>query len=140
SRGAVLQRILWYAALGYGLVWLLYGLSQAVYTVVAPLFGDANAWQEAINGSLLFVGAMITGLVIVVLYTLWLQRLAASTPRLREVVPQGMLAVAAALGAVFFLAGLILLLEGVVEELVPDGRPLTADGWAGAVGVLVAGL
>lgn len=140
SRGAVLQRIVWYAALGYGVVWLLYGFAQAIYTAVAPLFGDGNAWQEALDGSLLFVGAIITGGLITWVYVRWLQRLAARTPRLQELAPQGLLAVPAALSAIFFLTGIILLLNGLVEQVVPDGTPFTADGWAQAVGIAVAGV
>lgn len=140
SRGAVLQRIVWYAALGYGVVWLLYGVAQAIYTAAAPLFGDANAWQEALDGSLLFVGTIITGGLITWVYVMWLQRLAARVPRLQELVPQGLLGVPAALSAIFFLAGVILLLNGVVEQIVPGGAPPTADGWAGAIGTLIAGI
>ena len=140
SRGAVLQRILWYAALGYGLVWLLYGVSQGVYTALAILFGEENAGQEALNGSLAFVGTILTGALITALYGLWLLRLAARVPRLRVVIQQGMLAVAAALSAAFFLAGLILLLQGAVEQVVPAGLLAGADGWATGLGVLVAGL
>ncbi len=140
SRGAVLQRILWYAALGYGLVWLLYGVSQAVYTALAILFGVANAGQEALNNSLAFVGTILTGLLITALYGLWLLFLAARAPRLRVVIQQGMLAVAAALSAGFLLAGLILLLQGVFEQVVPDGLLAGADGWAAALGVAFAGL
>ena len=140
SRGAVLQRVLWYAALGYGLIWLLYGVAQAVYTGLAPLFGNANAGQESLNSSLPFVSQILTGLLIMVPYGLWLRRLAARVPRLQVVVQQGMLAIAAALSAGFFLAGLILLLQALVERLVPAGQQVEADSWAGAVGVLVAGL
>ena len=125
-----MQRILWYAALGYGLVWLLYGVSQGVYTALALLFGEENAGQDALNGSLAFVGTILTGALITALYGLWLLRLAARVPRLREVVQQGMLAVAAALSAGFLLAGLILLLQGVVEQVVPAGQ-LGGAGWLG---------
>ncbi len=140
SRGAVLQRILWYAALGYGVIWLLYGISFAAYTAFAPLFGDANAWQEALENSLPFVGALLVGALIIVPYTLWTQRVAARLPQLREAIHQGIAAIPAALGAAFFLAGLILILSGLVEQGVPAGRPPDADDWATAVGALIAGL
>jgi hypothetical protein len=140
SRDAVLQRIVWYAALGYGVVWLLYGFAQAIYTAVAPLFGDGNAWQEALDGSLLFVGAIITGGLITLVYVSWLRHLAARLPRLQELVPQGLLAVPAALSAGFFLTGIIQLLSGVVEQVVPGGKPFDADGWAQAIGIFVGGI
>lgn len=140
SRRAVLQRVLWYAAFGYGLVWLLYGVAQGLYTAAAPLFGDASAWQEALDGSLAFVAELLTGLLISVPYALWLHRLAQREPRLRESMRQGMLAIPAALSAVFFLTGLSMLLGGLVEKAVPAGNPPGADSWAGEVGILVAGL
>jgi hypothetical protein len=140
SRGAVLQRVLWYAALGYGMIWLLYGLAQGVYTAAAPLFGDANTWQEQLNNSLPFIGGLLTGLLITLPYGVWLQRLAIRTPRLRELVQQGLLAIPAALSAAFFLAGIIQLLSGLVERVIPAGNPPDADGWAGGVGFLVAGI
>ncbi len=140
SRRAVLQRVLWYAALAYGVIWLLYGVTQAVYTGAAVLFGDANAWQTALNSSLPFVGELLVGLLVTLPYALWLRRLAAREPRLRAAVQQGLLAIPAALGAVFCLTGIILLLSGLVEQLVPAGNRLDADGWAAAVGVVVAGV
>jgi hypothetical protein len=140
SRGTVLQRILWYAALSYGLVWLLYGVAQAVYTAAAPLFGDSNAWQDALNGSLSFVGELLTGVLVTLPYAWWIRRMAARMPRLQEAIGQGLVAIPAALSAGFFLAGLILILNGLVERVVPAGQPPDADGWATAVGVLVAGL
>jgi hypothetical protein len=140
SRGAVLQRILWYAALGYGLIWLLYGIAQGVYTAVAPLFGDANAWQDQLTSSLPFVAALVVGLLITAPYALWLRRLAARVPQLGAAVQQGLLAIPAALSAGFFLTGIILLLMGLVERVVPGGSPPDANGWATAVGVLVAGI
>jgi hypothetical protein len=140
SRGAVLQRVLWYAAFGYGLVWLLYGVAQAIYTAFAPLFGDANTWQEALNGSLAFVGELLTGVLVTTPYAVWLHRLAQREPRLREASWQGVLAIPAALSAGFFLAGLSILLGGLVEQAVPAGHPPSADGWATGLGVLVAGL
>lgn len=139
SRGAVLKRILWYAAFGYGLVWLLYGVAQGIYTATSPLFGDASAWQEALDGSLAFVAELLTGLLIATPYALWLRRLAQREPRLREASWQGVLAVPAALSAVFFLTGLSMLLGGLVEQVV-GGNPPDAQGWATAVGILVAGL
>ncbi|HLV97399.1 MAG TPA: hypothetical protein VKT82_01870 [Ktedonobacterales bacterium] len=140
SRGAVLLRVLWYAALGYGLIWLLYGVAQGVYTAVAPLFGDSTAWQDELNSSLPFIGQLLVGLLITVPYALWLQRLAAREPRLRAAVQQGLLAIPSALSAAFFLAGIILLVMGLVERVVPAGNPPDANGWATAVGVLVAGV
>ncbi len=139
SRGAVLQRIVWYGALGYGLVWLLYGITQAVYTALAPLFGDAEAWQEALNSSLPFVGSLLTGVLITLPYALWIRRMAARMLPLQEAIQQGLVAIPAALSAGFFLAGVILLLGGLVERVVPAGSPPDADGWATAVGALVAG-
>jgi hypothetical protein len=140
SRGAVLYRILCYLALAYGLVWLLYGVAQAIYTATAPLFGDANAWQESLNGSLAFVGELLTGALIVLPYLRFIRRVAAQAPDRRQAIQQGLLAIPAALSLGFFLAGLILLLRGLVEQFAPAGSPLDADGWATALGVLVAGL
>lgn len=140
SQGAVLQRIVWYAALGYGLIWLLYGVAQAVYTAVAPLFGDSNAWQESLISSLPFVGELLTGALIALPYAWWIRRMAARMPQRQEAIGQGVVAIPAALSAGFFLAGLILVLGGLVERVVPAGQPPDADGWATALGVLVAGL
>jgi hypothetical protein len=140
SRGAVLQRVLWYAALGYGLIWQLYGVSQGIYTGLASLFGESTAWQEALNTSLPFVGELVVGLLITVPYALWLRLLAAREPRLSASVRQGLLAIPSALSAAFFLTGIILLLMGLVERVVPGGNPPDAGGWATAVGVLVAGI
>jgi len=140
SRRAVLQRILWYAALGYGLVWLLYGVSQAIYTGAAALFGASDAWQESLNNSLPFVGALLTGALIASPYALWIRRMAAQMPARWVAIHQGLLAIPAALSLGFFLAGVTLVLEGLVEQIIPAGNRLDADGWATAVGALVAGL
>ncbi|HEY7358777.1 MAG TPA: DUF5671 domain-containing protein, partial [Ktedonobacterales bacterium] len=140
SRRAVLQRVLWYAAFGFGLIWLLYGVAQGLYTAASLLFGDASAWQEALDSSLAFVAELLTGLLITIPYALWLRRLGQREPRLREAIWQGVLAIAAALSAVFFLTGLSMLLGGLVEQVVPGGTPPDAQGWATAVGILVAGV
>lgn len=140
SRGLVLQRILWYAASGYGVIWLLIGVAMGIYTGAAVLFGVPNAWRDALNAFLPFVGVFITGLLIATPYFLWLRRLAVQMPDRRQAIQQGLLAIPAALSAGFLLAGVILLLQGAVEQAVPSSSPVGAAGWATAVGALVAGL
>jgi hypothetical protein len=140
SRGRVLQRILWFAALGYGLVWLLAGIALAFYTGLAVLYGAPGAWQQSLDDSLPFVGTLLTSVLIIVPYLLWIQWLAAQKPDFRRTILQGLLALSAAVSISFFLVGLILTLEGVVEQLVPAGSTLDAKGWATAMGMLIAGL
>jgi hypothetical protein len=140
SRGSVLQRIVWYALYGYGLIWLLVGVAQGIHTGAAVLYGVPDAWQDALNGYLPFIGVFVTGALIVTPYFFWLRRLAAQMPDRRQAIQQGFLALPAALSAGFFLVGVILLLQGALEQVVPGGSPIGADGWARAVGVLVAGL
>ncbi|GEM_PF-2528302 len=140
NRGAVLQRVLWYAAWGYGVIWLLVGVALGIYTGAGVLFSAPDAWQEALYNYLPFIGALITGALIATPYGFWLRRMAERAPERGQAIQQGMLAISAAVSAAYFLVGAILLLQGAFEQLVPIGSPIGADGWATAVGALVAGL
>ncbi len=140
NRGAVLQRIVWYAAFGYGVIWLLVGVALGIYTGAGVLFSAPDAWREALYNYLPFIGAVVTGALIASPYFFWLRRLAAWAPERRQAIQQGLLAISTAVSAAYFLVGVILLLQGAFERLVPAGSPIDADGWATAVGALVAGL
>ena len=138
--GAVLQRVLWYAALGFGIILFLAGAQQGFDIGLGTLFGVENAWQNALEGGLTFISLLLTGVLIALPYVLWLRRLAAQRPALRLAIPQGMLALLTAISAGFFLTGAVLALDGLVEQVTPGGYPLRPDEWATAVSVLIAGL
>jgi len=140
--GSPLERVAWFIAFGYGLIWLLVGVQMLVNTIAATPFGVGNAWQPALNNGLPFIGTMLTGIVIALLYLRWLLSVYNSAPlaHRRSAARQGVLAIAAALSSLFFLSGAVEVLDGLVEQLIPNGMRLDANGWAVATSVLVAGL
>ncbi|HEU5201019.1 MAG TPA: hypothetical protein VFU32_15375 [Ktedonobacterales bacterium] len=138
--GAVLQRVLWYAALGLGIILFLAGVQQGVNLGLSALFGVENAWQEALEGGLAFISLLLTGILIALPYVFWLRRLAVQRPALRPAIPQGMLAILTAISAGFFLTGAAMVLDGLVEQVVPGGKPLRPDEWATAVSLFITGL
>jgi hypothetical protein len=138
--GAVLQRVLWYAALGLGIILLLAGAQQGFDIGFGVLFGVDNVWQNALSGGLTFISVLLTGILIALPYLFWLRRQAAQTPALRPAIPQGMLAILAAISAGFFLTGAVAVVDGLLEQVTPAGHPLQPDGWAAAVSILVTGL
>ena len=73
--GAVLQRVLWYAALGLGIILLLAGAQQGLDVGFGTLFGVDNAWQNALSGGLTFISVLLTGTLIALPYLFWLRRL-----------------------------------------------------------------
>ncbi len=139
--GSAVQRVIWFVAFGYGVVWLLLGVQQLVDAVAGTLFGVGNAWQYALNGGLSFIGVMLTGALIALLYLRWLLRLyTGSLASHRPAAQQGVLAITAAISSILFLIGAIAVLDGLLEQVIPNGSRLDPSGWAAATSILVAGL
>jgi hypothetical protein len=138
--GAVLQRMLWYAASGLGIILFLAGVEQGGNPGLSALFGVENAWQDALSGGLAFISLALTGILIALPYLLWLHRLAGQMPARHSAMQQGVLAILTAISAGFFLTGAAMVLDGLVEQVVPGGKPLRPDEWATSVSLLIAGL
>ncbi len=137
---SVLRWILRFVAFGAGIIWVLVGVESLVQMVAEGALGVSDAWQIAFRDGLPFIGELLTGALIAVPYFFWIRRVSSSLPETRQAVEQGALAVPAALSAGLFLAGLSLVLAGLLEEVIPGGTPPAAESWAMALGLLVAGL
>ncbi len=138
--GAVLQRALWFVVFGYGVIWLLVGVEQTIFPMAASLFGETNAWRAQLENALPFVSTLLTAALLVLPYARWLRGEAKRRPEHQPAIEQGILGIVAGVSLLFFLTGLVLLLAGLVEQVVPDGSRLEAGDWATAVSILIAGL
>jgi hypothetical protein len=137
---SVLRWILRFVIYAYGVGWLLVGIESLVQTVVESALGVGDTWQVAQRDGLPFIGELVTGALIALPYFFWIRRVSATSPASRQASEQGLLAVPAGLSAGLFLAGLAMLLSGLVEQLLPGGSPPSPEGWAVAWALLVAGL
>jgi hypothetical protein len=139
--GSAVQRVVWFIAFAYGVAWLLLGVQQLVDTIVGTLLGVGNAWQNALDNGLPFIGVIVTGALIATLYLRWVLRLYSwSLANRRPAAQQGVLAIAAAISLLFFLIGAVAVLDGLLEQVIPNGSRLDPSGWAAATSILVAGL
>jgi hypothetical protein len=135
-----LRWVLRFVAFGVGIIWLLVGLASLVNTVAGSALGVSDAWQTSLASDLPFIGELLTGTLIALPYFLWIRRVGRVSPEVATASNQGLLAVPAGLSAGLFLAGLALVLSGLVEKIIPGGQPPDAQGWATALAFLVAGL
>jgi hypothetical protein len=140
DRRSVARWIVRFAALGYGLVWLLIGIELAVSTGAVVLFRGPDAWQTALNDNLPFLGVLVTGALIALPYLLWIQRADIASASAKQASRQGLLGLPAALSFAFLLIGGSLALAWTVEQVVPAGHLANANDWAQAIGFVVAGV
>lgn len=137
---SVLRWLTRFAVFGYGCYFLLFGVQQGLSTGAAVVFGAPSAWQNTLNGGLLFAAILATGLVMNAMYDAWIRRAPVQTATNHQARQQGLLGVPAALSLAFALIGVSLALSQALELVVPAGRLPTADDWAQAVGFILAGL
>jgi hypothetical protein len=138
DRRSVARWIIRFAALGYGLVWLLVGIELAVNTGAAVLLRSPDAWQTALDDNLPFLGTLVTGAVIALPYFLWIHHADVTSASAKQASRQGLLGLPAALSFAFLLIGGSLALAWTVEQVVPAGHLANANDWAQAIGFLVA--
>jgi hypothetical protein len=139
DRRSMVRWIVRFSALAYGLTWFLVGIELAVRTGAAVMFHEANAWQAALDNGVPFVGTLLTGALIALLYFLWIQRADVASISAKQARRQGLLGLPAALSFAFLLIGGSLTLSWTVEQVVPAGHLANVNDWAQAIGFLVAG-
>jgi hypothetical protein len=137
---SVLRWVLRFVAFGVGIIWLLAGVESLVQTAVGGALGVPNAWLNAQLDDLPFIGQIVTGALIALPYFFWIRRVSAASLGTRQASDQGLLAVPAGLSAGLFLAGLSMVLAGLLEKFIPGGKPPSDESWALSLGLLVAGL
>jgi hypothetical protein len=137
---SILRWVLRFVIFGYGIGWVLVGVQALVQTVIGDALGVSGAWQNAQVEGLPFIGELATGMLVALPYFLWIRRVSAASPESRQASNQGLLAVPAGLSAGLFLAGLAIVLAGLLEQVIPGGSPPSAESWASSLGLLVAGL
>lgn len=140
DRRSMARWMIRFAALGYGLVWLLVGIELAVSTGAAVLFRSSEAWQTALDTNLPFLAILVTGTLTALPYFLWIHHADKASASAKRASRQGLLGLPAALSFAFLLVGSSLVLAWTVEQVVPAGHLANANDWAQAIGFLVAGV
>jgi len=134
--GSLLQRIAYFLSFGIGVIFTLYGVGEAITLGILKVSGAHVAVSDVVQ-MYNFTASLVVGLLIVVVYTLWL-RSATARQSIPSVAWQTALsieeAIVAALMAIAFYAGVAAVLFNLFES------PVSIQTWAGSLAPLITGI
>ena len=140
--GSALRQVLHLIGFTLGLIFLLVGVERGVEFGLRGLLGGASAWVDLV-GPYEFVSALTFGLLVTLVYGLWLRREAALLPMGAATTGLTVEAIAALGLSVPFWWGLGSILHTAIESWVaPAGVFLAPDwtAWAFALALLITGI
>lgn len=149
---SVLRAVFRYLALSSGIGYLLFGVAQGLHSLLQYVFGapvlnpnyygsGSDVSYYSAQAQFNFVPTLIVGVVVSLVYWLWLRSDAAHGGVMKPATNhQASLALFGAGAAGFFWVGLALTLGGIFERLVPGGNAPSADTWALDLAVVATGL
>jgi hypothetical protein len=137
---SVLRQFAQYFGFLVGIGFVIFGTERAAELVLRAALQVLVVTPDVLISQFDFITPIIVGLILLVGYGAALMSHAADAPLGRTGTETALLALSGATLALPFYIGVILLLEGALEQVVPDGHPPDNSLWAIYGAILISGL
>ncbi len=139
DRDSVLRHIAHLLGFGVGAIFTIIGIGQAANFVLQGAFGAQSLSASVFVYHFNFIPPLLIGAAVAWGHRFQLERAASASRTGRVGANLTTLAVATLILGVPFYIGVVLVLQGLIERLVPGGSLPDAATWAGDLSVLAAG-
>lgn len=136
---SLLRQSLHFLGYAYGLVYVLVGLELAAELALRPIFGVPTQVEQLV-GSSDFIAPALFGLLVMVLYAMWLARDAHQGVMGALALGLSVQAITAGILAAPFWVGVALTLDNLIERLMPGGQPPSHETWVTGLALMITGV
>lgn len=139
---SLLRRVLHLISFAYGLIFILIGIYRAASLLLLSLFKVAVEPRN-ISGPFAeydVLSPLILGILVVVVYVLWLRRAIRQQPAEKVEVTLTLQAIACSLMGAAFWWGCGLVILNLLEKVAPSNTPLNPENWATALAFIITGI